>query len=105
MSYYLPTQLSLELQQADEIEIADYATGLFLQLKGQKIRSLSFDISLLPFVKQSLKQAVVKPLELEMNTWTSFRASDQQLEAKLVQAGASEGFEHVIVIHNTRFRL
>ncbi|GAM57566.1 hypothetical protein JCM19231_2685 [Vibrio ishigakensis] len=105
MSYYLPTQLSQQLQQANEAEITDYAKGLFLQLKGQKMRSLSFDISLLSFVEESLKKAVVEPLELEMNTWTSFKASDLDLEAKLVRAGANKDFKHVIVIHNTRFRL
>ncbi|KJY73469.1 hypothetical protein TW78_09875 [Vibrio coralliilyticus] len=69
------------------------------------MRSLSYDISLFEFVNNHLRESIIKPLGLKMNTWTSLRAQDSALFTKLEMIGANQGFENVIVIHTTRFRL
>lgn len=102
-SYYLPTGISEEL--ASQEQALAYVSILQKQLKAQKMQSLSFDISLLEFVDTYLLESIIKPLGLKMNTWTFLQAEDTDLASKLEKLGANQGFENVIVIHNTRFRL
>ncbi|WP_171354306.1 sulfatase-like hydrolase/transferase [Vibrio coralliilyticus] len=102
-SYYLPTGLPQRLTSQEQT--LAYVRKLRNQLKSQQMRSLSYDISLFEFVDNHLRESIIKPLGLKMNTWTSLRARDSALFTKLEKVGANQGFENVIVIHTTRFRL
>ncbi|NRB68797.1 MAG: phosphoethanolamine transferase [Vibrio sp.] len=102
-SYYLPTSLPQRLTSQEQT--LAYVSQLQDQLKSQQMRSLSYDISLFEFVDKYLLDSIIKPLGLKMNTWTPLKAKDSALLKKLEKLGANQGFENVIVIHTTRFRL
>lgn len=105
-SYYLPTKALTTLSKVENEQAINQLIGeLQMQLIAQKIQSISFDASLMPFVTKHLTQPILVPLQIEMNIWTDLRADSPTLEQELAQRKLNHPvLDNIIVIHQSRFK-
>ncbi len=83
-SYHLPKNKFFEYKKPEDIK--QYLQGLNLQLKLQKVLSISFDYEINKHIIEYFTRQKVTEMGLELNTCLSLSADDKDFDKKLVDA-------------------
>lgn len=84
-SYYLPTgTLKKALEAKDDVVLRDSADKIAAQVKMQRMKAVSFDIALYPFVKKYLEKKL--PKDVVYHTWDTKLKMDDENFIKKIQA-------------------
>ncbi len=105
-SYYLPTKKILELIKSNEkAHSVKQANKIIQQVQAQKIRSLSFDSRLFPFVDKYLFPALNQ--DIRLNTWTNLSTDRNNFSKRFekLKIAKDERIDSIIVRHVTRFKM